>query len=460
MSTPFGDDQFLAMNGILDEADQALRHSFLRRQGASASVKAAMGQADRQALWHGTKADRTAVAIRLYRKEKENLLKRQASAGEWENLLFHYQRYCGYRMDSLYLRAESGGKISPSMADWRSALRRAEKRAKKAESETGARMDRSICLQLGKALTSADALCDTEQWAYALVYYEKLLNYLRAFGTDEGEWGAVARHLGVYTCYRIEIIRSKLAPLPSVETVRYEPADTRPGFMNAALADHLVLGTRLTAFKLHLEGKHYFMGYLDSLEEEQDWWPTKLFAQWLFTPYAGLELTWDQVTANLLSSDDIPHNDGVLSLRGPIATLIGQYPNETIFTPYAGVGAGWFQADFDPNPIWHNGFGREVAWFQAAAEYEAWRAAGSPEWPNDGYQRILEPEDTYGLVVTAGSSIGINRHWAADLYLRYMRVDMEAHYTRRVFGEVIEDRGVYTFPLNNYAAGLGVKYLF
>ncbi|MBI3987248.1 MAG: hypothetical protein HY343_10025 [Lentisphaerae bacterium] len=420
----------MAVNRVLDDAERALQR------------------------------DRADTAVRLYREAEDYLLSRRASGGEWNNLLFHYQRYCTYRLDSLRLRAELSGKASPSVAAWLSAMDRAEKRAKKAESETGARMDRDICLQLGKALMSADALCDAELWTEAVAYYGKILDYLQAFGTGEGEWGAAAHHLGVYACYRMEIIRLKQAPRATVATARREPVEGRSGFMDGMLADRLALGTRLTVFTLQTDNKKYFMGFIDVLEEEQDLWPTKVFAQWLFTPYVGLELTWDQVAAKLWNSEDIPHDDGMLSLRGPIVTLFGQYPNETIFTPYAGVGAGWFLADFDPNPIWHNGFGYEMTWDQAVADYEAWRAAGSPEWPNNGYQRILEPEDTYGLVLTAGSSIGINRRWAADLYLRYMWADVDAHYTRRVFGEVIDDRGTFTFPLSNFAAGLGVKYLF
>ena len=215
-------------------------------------------------------------------------------------------------------------------------------------------------------------------------------------------------------------------------------------------AGHLELGTRITHFVLVDEDDDSFLGSIDHLGDEQDYLPYKLFADYLFNPYFGVELTYDRVEAVAKTSADDNHTDGNFVLDGPILTAFGRYPNDSICTPFAGAGVAYFQADFEAQDWWGLGY-------SSPADYAS---VGSPNEPRGGKTRELNPDDALGFVVTAGSAFKISEHWSADLYARYMTIETDVEFLIKQNGDVIDDNGTTTVPFDNFAFGAGVKYVF
>ena len=89
-----------------------------------------------------------------------------------------------------------------------------------------------------------------------------------------------------------------------------------------------------------------------------------------------------------------------------------------------------------------------------------WRNAGSPPWPNNGYERTFIPENSVtGAVFTAGCSMKLTSHISADLYLRYLHAVEDFDFTLSSFGRVTRSSSEH-FPISNYTGGAGLKYVF
>lgn len=233
------------------------------------------------------------------------------------------------------------------------------------------------------------------------------------------------------------------AALSLPRTASAEPVPAREWWQN------FEIGTRSTYFWLRdyqrgaiqlpgNEGNYY--GSINELKDVQDLWPYKIFVDYKFTPYWGLELTWDRIQAKTWTQVDPTspigfggYTDGTLDLIGPELSVFARYPNDTLFTPYAGVGAVYYFASNTDDPTWAHPYG-------------------------DFYQSFA-PNNTWGWVVYGGCDIKISGPWSADLLVRYTKVNVDGtHY--QGFGSADGIGGEFTFPLSNIAAGLGVRYSF
>jgi len=223
------------------------------------------------------------------------------------------------------------------------------------------------------------------------------------------------------------------------------------GRVDAAEADgwwkNFEIGTRSTYFWIRDDkrgatqlpgnaGNYY--GSINELVEVEDPWPLKIFVDYKINPYWGVELTWDQIKAKTYTQVDPTsgwggYSDGTLSLIGPEASVFARYPNDTIFTPYAGVGAVYYFASNTENGDWAHPYG-------------------------DFYQ-AFDPNNTWGWVFYGGCAIPLSGPWSADLFVRYTKVGVDGtHY--QGFGAADSIGGQFTFPLSNVSAGLGVRYSF
>lgn len=230
------------------------------------------------------------------------------------------------------------------------------------------------------------------------------------------------------------------------------------------LSGQVEVGTRITGFRLLTKTRGSFLGSIDSLDAKGDNIPNKLFVDWYFTPRYGIEVTWDRVEAATITTDD-GHCDGSIVLAGPIITVFERRRIDMMIrgraltlTPYAGMGLAILNGSFEHTGWWHHGFSADT-WQDAERSYNEWVAEGSPPWPNDGYQRTMNFDDTMGFVLTAGCAAEVAEKLSIDLYLRYMDVDVDDEYTLSSYGEVFQTEKV-TFPMSNYAFGLGVRYAF
>ncbi len=224
-----------------------------------------------------------------------------------------------------------------------------------------------------------------------------------------------------------------------------------PGF----LSGHLAIGTRSRLIQL-ADPRDAFLGSINRLDVEDQWAPRFPYVQWNFTPYVGIEAAWERFEVETIATTtQNVHTDGAFEISGSVFCLFGRYPNRTPFTPTLGLGYAFIRAEFDMHPVWHNGFS-----FNRLDEYEAWRAAGSPAWPNDGYQRTISAGNTEGWVVTGGCEVRLCEHVAADLTVRYMDFEVPAHYYLSRYGVVTDDRGHTDFPMACYTYAASLKYVF
>ena len=195
-----------------------------------------------------------------------------------------------------------------------------------------------------------------------------------------------------------------------------------------------------------------FLGSIDRLEEDQSLWPMPVLGLYPL-PWLGLELSWDVMEVRALTYFD-DHSDGKFNLSGPSLLLVARWPEAGLFAPYAGLGFIFFSADFDMSDPWHHGFKSDEA-------YKEWRAAGSPPWPNQGYQRNIECDDSaVAVLLQAGCQLRCHRHVVVDVGLRYAWLDLDAHYWLSFYGEKFEDYGTFSFPLSFWSGYVGVSYLF
>jgi outer membrane protein W len=227
-----------------------------------------------------------------------------------------------------------------------------------------------------------------------------------------------------------------------------------------ALKDRLELGLRMTYYQL-TEGKdndsdgdgNFFLGSINELEEEQSS-QLRPYARYFFVPCFGFELSWEEMSLITRKYTSTFDTDGIIKVDGPALSLVGRYPNESRFTPYGQAGIFMANGGFQYAKWWHNGF---PEYGQAFLD---WQAMGSPPGPNNGYQRNIDISDETGTFLSGGCSIKLVDHLSLDFQARYMMLDVDAHYTLSFGGVVRDDRGISTFPLDNWAYQVGLKYVF
>ncbi len=100
-----------------------------------------------------------------------------------------------------------------------------------------------------------------------------------------------------------------------------------------------------------------FYGSINELDSVHDYWPFKLFVDYKFCTYGGVELAWDYFSARTITRQD-GHTDGDLNMRGPLLSAFVRYPADFNLTPYAGAGFAYYKVDFDDNAYWHEPPGR------------------------------------------------------------------------------------------------------
>jgi outer membrane protein W len=235
------------------------------------------------------------------------------------------------------------------------------------------------------------------------------------------------------------------------DAMRSEESASWPSFADSFFEGRFLLGTRMTRFWLTDDSaptNQAFLGAINQLDDEQDLAPTKICLDVLLGSYVALELTWDRVEATVRNYNN-GFTDGTVEMSGPVLTVMGRYPNRTLFVPYAGLGLALFRSSFDEEPYWHYGY----------ASPASYRAAGSPTTPLGGKERSLTVDDDTGLVFTAGCRAYITEHWAADLLLRHVELDPSARFRSTVYGTpASQDDG--HFPLSHNLLGLGMSYRF
>jgi outer membrane protein W len=77
-----------------------------------------------------------------------------------------------------------------------------------------------------------------------------------------------------------------------------------------------------------------------------------------------------------------------------------------------------------------------------------------------GFTKKISVDDTVAFVLTGGCDAALTEHFSASIYARLMWGELDADYKVLTNGEVTEERGTFSFPIDNIALGIGIKYRF
>ncbi len=178
-----------------------------------------------------------------------------------------------------------------------------------------------------------------------------------------------------------------------------------------------------------------YIGSLNYIDEEQDYLPNRLYAQYFLDDVLGVGISYDAVEAKTLernrggdpASDG--SGDGYVGAQGVILYLVARYANTSAFTPFAEVGAGFYSSYFDENAGW-----------------------------SDGGRRYMDTEDAVAFVLAAGSDYAFTDNLSANLYIRLVDgLDVDVESRQRGIDHAVQPG---SFPLDYFGLGLGLKYAF
>ena len=227
-------------------------------------------------------------------------------------------------------------------------------------------------------------------------------------------------------------------------------------FFDERVQEHLELGLRFSAVSLRTHdkwdstGRHGFVGTISHLDEEQTGWPYNVSAAYWFDPHVGIDLQWEHLRAEAVTTSQDHHVDGSYDAKGPSLMAVGRLPLGGGLVPYLGVGLNFPSVDFEPEAWWRLGY-------SSPSDYEP----GST-MRNGGKTRHMDTraDDAACLAAAAGMLWRVQENWALDVNVRY--VDVEAishHYSTEEAGK-INDHGENSIQLAYYAFGAGVVYAF
>lgn len=235
------------------------------------------------------------------------------------------------------------------------------------------------------------------------------------------------------------------------------------GGLRDFLENHVEMGLRVTHFRLRTREKHEydddgrftggFMGSINRLSERQDYRPLPVL-RIRINDTLGMQLGYtrfDVKTSTYWSG----HSDGTFRLRGPTLKLFARHVLPSGLEPYAAAGIARLNASFRHDELWHHGFSPNDP-----STYEAWVDAGRPAWPNGGYRRTISPKDTTAWIFSGGSRYPIADNWNLDVGLRYMVAEIDADFHLSWYETRRQDRGRYTFPMDNWSFLFSVSYDF
>lgn len=227
-----------------------------------------------------------------------------------------------------------------------------------------------------------------------------------------------------------------------------QEATKNEGIFKKYIAGHLQIGTRsvyriLTDDDSGHKGGSYgsgtYLGTVYGLDEEQNVAPIYASIAYYFNKYLGMEISYDRMEAKALAVNVTTlqdKSDGNVTLAGPTLNLLAKYPNATRFSPYLGVGLGFYSGSFDPDSEWES----------------------ESQHSGRAYNH-MDVDNVVGLIFTLGSEWNVTEHWLLDLSTQYVSADVDATY-HGYYNNILYTTQTGHFPLDNVAFRIGLAYKF
>lgn len=171
-----------------------------------------------------------------------------------------------------------------------------------------------------------------------------------------------------------------------------------------------------------------FIGSINELKVDQQYMPVHPYFQALksFDEFLlGVGLSYDSWT---VATEDGGGGDGNVEMDAWTIYLVGRVVADSKFHPFAELGWAMYNNDFDPDPIWYAGGRRNFVF-----------------------------DDAAGLHLAAGCDYLITDSWSANIYLRYVDIELDGSYIFRGDSRPPEP---FVFPMEHVAYGLGLSYTF
>jgi len=207
-------------------------------------------------------------------------------------------------------------------------------------------------------------------------------------------------------------------------------------FYSSYIMYKLEVGTRMTRISLLDSSRGEpnngsFMGTSTQLQESQNYFPAKLFAQYRITQQFGAGIGYDRFSFTVgdwgVEGAGTGGSDGKATLSGPLFYAMGRYPNSTKFTPFCELGLAFYSASFSADANWAS--------------------------TND---KGVSLGGTSGIYLAGGCAYEINEQFLVDLYMRYMKIS-------DVNGEWVmlgSKQGDVVLTPSYFAIGIGAIFFF
>ncbi len=181
-------------------------------------------------------------------------------------------------------------------------------------------------------------------------------------------------------------------------------------------------------------GSGTFLGTIYGLDAKQNYFPRQLYGRFFINDIFGVEIGYDQYKAKSLTRNP-PYTDGDLEVSGITLSLIGFYRNTSKFTPYLGLGLGFFSSNFSEIANWRSSY-------------------------NGLRQRRMITDDVNATIVSLGVLWEFTERWNLDLSAKYIgNADIDAVFKGYTYG-ILDTVQPGHFPMDSYALQIGVSYTF
>ncbi len=206
-----------------------------------------------------------------------------------------------------------------------------------------------------------------------------------------------------------------------------------------------------------VHGEGTYLGTIYAMDEVQNYFPA-LYATYQFTEYVSMELAYSKIESETLATTYKQpkygvKSDGDVVQTGFTLSVLGHYPTETKFTPYGGIGFGYYTGDFEESDHWGIGY-------HNPQHYEE---AGSTGEPYKDRRKWMEIDDEFAFILTLGTTYDLPYNLKLDASVQYIFLEANAQYYKTNDGGLTvnhDDTDNGTFPLDQLAFRLGIKYTF